>query len=189
VKWALGRSYTNSLLSGAKVAANISQGLKMSAVADTMPACEIIPINERQVRPLIALEPALQVEIWKEAVESAGGKVVTHDQVRALVKERIGSAPPSPPKPKVPYVRSDANALAFGVHHPDFPPPRPGTDLILRLPDCAAATPRSPGLPTQEFPAPGAKPRDGTPTPPVLECPPRTKFSKYIEGEIADTLV
>jgi hypothetical protein len=36
--------------------------------------CGIQPINERQLRPLAALEPELQCEVWEEAVRSADGE-------------------------------------------------------------------------------------------------------------------
>ena len=36
---------------------------------------QILPNNERQVRPLASLEPEVQREAWQKAVEEAGGKV------------------------------------------------------------------------------------------------------------------
>ena len=91
-KWGVGRSYANYLIAGSRIAINLSTAV------DTMPPCEIQPINEKQVRPLAVLEPDQQCEIWEEAVRSADGKVVTFRQVKALVTELIGPAPePNPP--------------------------------------------------------------------------------------------
>ena len=42
-------------------------------------------------------------------MRTADGKVVTYKQVKALVAELIGPAPPAPPKKKDPYAHSDAN--------------------------------------------------------------------------------
>jgi hypothetical protein len=36
---------------------------------------QILPTTERQVRPLTKLEPSQQQEVWRQAVEQAGGKV------------------------------------------------------------------------------------------------------------------
>ncbi len=64
-----------------------------------MTPCEIQPIHEQQVRPLIALEPNQQREVWEKAVKTApAGKAVTFKHVKATVKELIGPAPePNPP--------------------------------------------------------------------------------------------
>jgi len=59
----------------------------------TLPACEIQPTSEYQIRPLAILNPEQQCEVWKEAVRTADGKVVTYQQVKALVAELIGPAP------------------------------------------------------------------------------------------------
>jgi hypothetical protein len=37
---------------------------------------KILPTNERQVRPLTRLEPDKQREVWQQAVEAAGGRVL-----------------------------------------------------------------------------------------------------------------
>ncbi|WP_334930245.1 hypothetical protein [Nostoc sp.] len=36
---------------------------------------QILPTNERQVRPMTKLEPQEQQEVWVKAVEQAGDKV------------------------------------------------------------------------------------------------------------------
>ena len=49
---------------------------------------QILPNNERQVRPLVSLEPEVQREAWQKAVEEAGGKVPSGRIVKNVV-ERI----------------------------------------------------------------------------------------------------
>ncbi len=53
---------------------------------------EILPLNERQVRPLTRLEPDAQVEAWKEVVKSApfDGKI-TAKHVSEVVRELLGT--------------------------------------------------------------------------------------------------
>ncbi|MBD2248689.1 hypothetical protein [Nostoc sp. FACHB-888] len=46
----------------------------------------ILPTNEWQVRPLSKLEPDIQPEAWKQAVESANGKVPSHRIVKDAVQ-------------------------------------------------------------------------------------------------------
>ncbi|BAY93705.1 MULTISPECIES: hypothetical protein [unclassified Tolypothrix] len=48
--------------------------------------CQILPTNERQVRPLTKLEPQQQQEVWQQAVEEAGGKVPTGKIVKDVVQ-------------------------------------------------------------------------------------------------------
>jgi len=104
--WGMGRSHANRLMSGAQVAANLSPiGDKFNTLV------KIQPTSEYQVRPLTALEPAQQCEVWEEAVRSADGKVVTYKQVKALVDKLIGPAAPPPPKKKDPHPESDAHAF------------------------------------------------------------------------------
>ena len=47
---------------------------------------EILPISERQVRPLTQLEPDQQREVWQQAVEAAGGKVPSGRIVKDIVQ-------------------------------------------------------------------------------------------------------
>ena len=104
-KWGMGRQYSYDVIRGAQVAVNLS------ARADNFTPL-VKPVFERQVRPLAILNPAQQCEVWEEAVRSADGKVVTYKQVKALVAELVGPAPPAPPKKKDPYPESDAHAFA-----------------------------------------------------------------------------
>ncbi|MCC2692854.1 hypothetical protein [Nodularia sp. LEGE 04288] len=50
------------------------------------PLDHILPTNERQVRPLIKLEPQQQQEVWQAAVEEAGDKVPSGRVVKDVVQ-------------------------------------------------------------------------------------------------------
>jgi hypothetical protein len=47
---------------------------------------QILPNNERQVRPLVSLEPEVQREAWQKAVEESGGKVPSGRIVKNVVQ-------------------------------------------------------------------------------------------------------
>jgi hypothetical protein len=47
---------------------------------------QILPNNERQVRPLVSLEPEVQREAWQKAVDEAGGKVPSGRIVKNVVQ-------------------------------------------------------------------------------------------------------
>lgn len=49
------------------------------------PLDHILPTNERQVRPLVKLEPQQQQEVWQQAVEQVGGKVPSGRVVKDIV--------------------------------------------------------------------------------------------------------
>jgi hypothetical protein len=50
------------------------------------PLDQVLPTNERQVRPMTKLEPQEQQEVWLKAVELAGGKVPTGRIVKDVVQ-------------------------------------------------------------------------------------------------------
>jgi hypothetical protein len=50
---------------------------------------QILPNNERLVRPLVSLEPEVQREAWQKAVEEAGGKVPSGRIVKDVVQRII----------------------------------------------------------------------------------------------------
>ncbi|MBG1264609.1 hypothetical protein [Nostoc commune] len=50
------------------------------------PLDQVLPTNERQVRPMTKLEPYQQQEVWQTAVELAGGKVPTGRIVKDVVQ-------------------------------------------------------------------------------------------------------
>ena len=102
-KWGLERTYAHRLMKGSLVAANLS-GTCETRSKDVAPGqqpytpCEILPIYEKQVRPLAQLEPAQQREVWDEAVKAADGRAPTYNIVKAAVGAFIGPAPsPNPP--------------------------------------------------------------------------------------------
>jgi hypothetical protein len=64
-KWQMGRRYAQRLIAGSQIAENLGPRGPLCA------PCEIMPINEAQVRPLTILEPAQQREVWAEAVKTA----------------------------------------------------------------------------------------------------------------------
>ena len=117
-RWGMSKNYANRLISGCQVAVNLGgqviQRSKDGAHGHQLCSpCEIQPTSERQIRPLSQLEPAQQRTVWEEAVKTApAGMAVTYTQVKALVAELIGPAPPAPPKKKDPYAHSDAHAFA-----------------------------------------------------------------------------
>ncbi len=75
--------HVNYLVAGSQVVENLQMGTNGS---------QILPTRERQVRPLIDLEPDLQCEVWQQAVESAGGKVPSGRVVQGIV-ERLKAKP------------------------------------------------------------------------------------------------
>lgn len=75
--------HVNYLVAGSQVVENLQMGTIGS---------QILPTRERQVRPLVDLEPDLQCEIWQQAVESAGGKVPSGRVVQGIV-ERLKAKP------------------------------------------------------------------------------------------------
>jgi len=50
-------------------------------------SAQILPTNERQVRPLTKLEPAQQVLAWQQAVQLAGGKTPSGRIVKSIVEQ------------------------------------------------------------------------------------------------------
>jgi len=61
------------------------------------PMDHILPTNERQVRPLVKLEPQQQQQVWQQAVEEAGGKVPSGRVVKDIVdKIRERTKVPNP---------------------------------------------------------------------------------------------
>ena len=74
-KWDMVASRGRQLISAAEVSKNL-EGVTMVTLA-----------NERQARPLMGLSPEQQCEVWKCAVDKAGGKLPTGRQVKQVVKE------------------------------------------------------------------------------------------------------
>jgi len=96
----MGKAHAARLITGSQVAVNLRQECNVMPHGTTLPACEIQPTSEYQIRPLAILDPGQQCEVWEEVVRTADGKVVTYQQVKALVAELIGPAPSPPPQKK-----------------------------------------------------------------------------------------
>lgn len=82
--------HVNYLIAASLVVDNIKMGTNGSQneEADEMGTngSQILPTSERQVRPLIALEPQQQQEVWQAAVQEAGGKVPSGRIVKDVVQ-------------------------------------------------------------------------------------------------------
>ncbi|MBE9053533.1 hypothetical protein IQ243_24635 [Nostocales cyanobacterium LEGE 11386] len=82
------RQQSNYLIAAAEVYENLTTiGCQILSEADlTTNRSQILPTNERQVRPLTKLEPQQQQEVWQAAVEEAGGKVPSGRVVKNVVQ-------------------------------------------------------------------------------------------------------
>ncbi|HEY9852349.1 MAG TPA: hypothetical protein V6D28_22950 [Leptolyngbyaceae cyanobacterium] len=78
-KWGIARQRAYRLIQAAQVRENLS------------PIGDILPTKENQIRSLSNLPPALQLEIWQEAVESAPNGIPTGAAVQRLVERRVSS--------------------------------------------------------------------------------------------------
>jgi len=94
----MGKAHAARLITGSQVAVNLMQDCNVMPHGTTLHPCEFLPTSEYQIRPLTILNPEQQCEVWKEAVRTADGKVVTYQQVKAFVAELIGPAPSPPPQ-------------------------------------------------------------------------------------------
>jgi hypothetical protein len=78
-RWGMGKSTAYRCISAAQVMENLS------------PIGDKIPKKESQVRPLAQLPPALQLEIWQQAVDLSPTGIPTAAEVQRLVDEKISS--------------------------------------------------------------------------------------------------
>lgn len=85
-RWAMTQQHGLRLVQAAEVIENLK----------SEPIGSLLPATESQARPLTRLEPAEQVEAWKEVVESAPNGKVTAAHVEKVVKQRQEPAPVSP---------------------------------------------------------------------------------------------
>jgi hypothetical protein len=101
-RWQMSRPRAYELIHASSVVAGLS------AIAD-MP----LPTNEAQTRPLAALPPEQQREVWKEAVETAPAGKVTAAHVAATVERKRAEEGVIPihqprPEPAAPITARDA---------------------------------------------------------------------------------
>jgi hypothetical protein len=73
-RWAFKRSEAYRLIDASVVISNLS------------PMGELLPNNERQVRPLTSLEPEIQKEVWTEVVKTHGDNI-TAAKVQTVVND------------------------------------------------------------------------------------------------------
>ena len=79
------RIATSYKIAAATVMDNLlTNGLQNAEISQD--GLQIFPTNERQVRPLVPLEPEVQREAWQAAVQEAGGKVPTGRIVKDVVQ-------------------------------------------------------------------------------------------------------
>lgn len=96
--------YGNQLIAGSLVIENLQMGTNRSQNDDALLGADfqILPTKLEQVKPLTALDPDSQRQVWQEAVKEAGGKVPSGRVVKGIVerlKERATTPPPIPYKP------------------------------------------------------------------------------------------
>ena len=97
---------------------NKSEQIESASSSDNMltKSEQILPTKETQIRPLAKLEPELQRQVWKQAVEAAGGKVPSERIVKGIV-ERLKERDTTPPP--IPYREGDV-VLIRGLGNPDL---------------------------------------------------------------------
>ena len=104
-------SFTRRSVDYLIAASDVVENLKMRTIGS-----QILPTNERQVRPLTNLEPDEQRQLWEQAVEAAGGKVPSGRTVKGIV-ERLKEKPVL--QLSITYKRGDAFTLQrlIGAEH------------------------------------------------------------------------
>jgi len=80
----IAKSRAYELISAADVVENVRHGGRFEE--DQI----LLPLNERQVRPLAKLRPEQQVAVWKAAVDSAPQGKVTASHINRVVKSYLG---------------------------------------------------------------------------------------------------
>ncbi|WP_353933308.1 hypothetical protein WJM97_23490 (plasmid) [Okeanomitos corallinicola TIOX110] len=92
--------HVNYLIAGSLVVDNLmgTNGSQIRIPDETgTNGSQILPTRERQVRPLVSLEPEKQRLAWQQAVEQAGGKIPSGRQVQDIVdKIRERTKVPNP---------------------------------------------------------------------------------------------
>lgn len=88
-KWQYGKAYASRLIGAAET------------VEDLKPTGEkTLPVNEAQVRPLLALPREKRPEAWKKIIEQAGGKKLTARLVSQIASDLQGGKKPKTKKAK-----------------------------------------------------------------------------------------
>lgn len=92
-RWKKGKTRAYQLMEAIVVVSNLS-----TMVDKFECQTNILPQNERQVRPLVSLEPDQQREAWQSAVEAAAPKPPTGRDVAAAARS-VREMTPTPPPP------------------------------------------------------------------------------------------
>lgn len=80
----IAKSRAYELISAADVVENVRHGGRFEGEE------VLLPLNERQVRPLAKLRPEQQVAVWKAAVDSAPQGKLTASHINRVVKNYLG---------------------------------------------------------------------------------------------------
>ncbi len=103
-KWGMSRNYANRLVAASEVMENLVPiGTKTE-----------LPITESQARPLTALPPDQQQEVWKEAIETAPKGKVTARHVAEIVEKRTSPAPKQQQSHKY-QIQQVSDAMSFAT--------------------------------------------------------------------------
>ena len=74
------------------------QLIRASDALENLEGSEILPANERQIRPLLELGGPLQKQTWDEIVDKSGGKNITGELVKKIVDKIVNKDKPAPKK-------------------------------------------------------------------------------------------
>lgn len=86
-----GKSHAYRMIDAAQVVENISETSPIGGQNQNGPIIDLVPVNERQVRPLVRLQPDQQREVWQAVVKNAGPRrKVTAGLVNSVVKKYMG---------------------------------------------------------------------------------------------------
>jgi phage N-6-adenine-methyltransferase len=139
-RWGFGGEHARRLMRSAEVVQNLRESPPMGG---------LLPANEKQARPLNALEPDQQREAWQRAVDTAPDGRITAGHVQRVVDEMTRpdepetdeyqngtydySLPPTPMRP--PDVQAEPARLAvhFSSATPEHYTPREIIDAVI---DC-----------------------------------------------------
>lgn len=98
-RWNFNKQYASSLIQAREVVENIRGQVNVS-VNDLSTMVDKFPENERQTRIIreATKEPAVQAEVWVQAVEDAGGEQPTAPQIREAAAKVTASKTAPPPE-------------------------------------------------------------------------------------------
>lgn len=103
----IAKSRAYELISAADVVENVRHGGRFNDEQQIL-----LPLNERQVRPLAKLRPEQQIAVWQAAVDSAPQGKVTASHINSVVKSYLGD--------KIKKTVRQAQAKVSQTASPDF---------------------------------------------------------------------